>query len=258
MMHYNNVVVTLVDDNRKPLREFNSKKATVGRFCDVYLPFDSQYKFLIKNNNDCRVICEIEIDGSCVTGGGLILEAHKTEYIERFVDVDRKFKFVKSTHEAVADPSNPGNGGICVKVHREVAPPPKIVYVREQPIQWPNWPTYGLGDIFCGGGRGMSSGGRYGSSGVVGEVGPSGQVTNCSDAYACSSPLRGMAFDSYVPEEKGGATVEGEKSTQSFGTTHWLGKDPNSLIEFYFSLKPSGQDPEYLEYLKLRTKFEGK
>lgn len=202
-MHSNNVVVVLVDDKKKPLREYESEKTKVGRSCDVYLPFNSEYKFLIKNNNNCRVRVEIEIDGSLVSGGGLVIDQNSQDYIERFVDTDRKFKFVKATDEAVADPSNPENGGIRVKVYREYQVPVMKYLMAPTPrVDFNPW----------------SNGLLRSYSVPVSDY--SSQVILCSSAI-----------------EKG-ATVEGSKSSQTFASTFWSGDDHGSLTEFTFNLKP--------------------
>lgn len=243
-MHHNNTVVTLVDSNRKPLREYNSTRTSKGRDCNVYLPFDSEYQFLIKNQNDFRIRVEIEIDGSNVTSTGLILEAGAQDYIERFVDTQSKFKFVRATDEAVADPTNPKNGGIRVITHLErQLPAPKYIApkleIHPDPRKW--YPIRGMmyGDSLPLGARSYTpptenilsnsfsdSSALYCSTGErnIGEI-----ATAYSGGAAAASSF------------ERGATVEGSYSDQVFGTTVWQGDAYFTESVFNFKILPQGQ-----------------
>ena len=88
MMHSKkvNAVVVVCDLNNKPLREYSVNSGVYSREADVYLPFDTEYKFLIKNNNLVRMKVEIDIDGASI-GSPIIIDANSSVYIERFVDV---------------------------------------------------------------------------------------------------------------------------------------------------------------------------
>jgi hypothetical protein len=57
--------------------------------------------------------------------------------------------------------------------------------------------------------------------------------------------------------EERGATVEGGKSDQVFGSTVWLGDAPNTQTKFVFNLRcrTVEQDAEFREYLRLKAKF---
>lgn len=122
MMHFEDTIVTIVDSNRKTLKEYESEKIPKGRKSKVFIPFDSEYQFLIKNNNDTRIKLDIEIDGSLVTNEGLIISSFQTAYLERFLNSNEKFKFVKANNEAVSDPTSVENGIIKVRVYKEIKP----------------------------------------------------------------------------------------------------------------------------------------
>ena len=274
-MHLSNSVVTLVDSKGKPFRELASTRTQFGgRMCDIVMPFNTEYGFLVKNQNNCRVMVDIDIDGTNVTSGGLILNANSSEIIERFVDNARKFKFVRASHEAVADPTNPDNGEIRVRITREMqvryVPVPFILEGRNN--RWPRMGTWCSSDSIV---YGHSSQGPTGEVGLMGPKGPRGADGPAGDpgiapmsmlrsfTTSCAAPTTGMATSASdmvnccnAGFEKG-ATVEGSHSKQTFGTTHWNGSDPNSEVTFVFNLRArSAQDEsEYAEYLRLQKKF---
>lgn len=116
MMHSNGFILGVKDSNRNVLREIGDK---------VFIPFQSQYSLLIKNNNAVRAAIAVSIDGTDVLGGGeLILNAYDSVDLERFVvdgnlNCGQRFKFVPLGDSQVADPSEPQNGIIEVKFWKE-------------------------------------------------------------------------------------------------------------------------------------------
>ena len=240
MMHYEKTVVTLVDSNKKPLREYNSEKTYDGRKCTVFLPFETEYMFLVKNNSDRRIKLDIDIDGTNVMGNGLIITSHNTAYIERFVDVAKRFKFVPINHEGVADPSSPENGIITVRVSEEIKPPQPVV------ISTPYYP-YGINNPLW-----------YSDS--------TQHVRRCSSGHtkhfrSCGigslNEISSMTADSSVSVGSAGATVEGSVSDQSFQTTNWLGSEATvTTFKFYLKAPNQKDHEEYLKYLELKAKFE--
>jgi hypothetical protein len=235
--------------------------------CDVSMPFNTEYGFLVKNQNSVRVKLEIDIDGTCVTGGGLILDANRTETIERFVDSARRFKFVRASHEAVADPTAEDNGSIVVRVTREYQVP-KTVYV---PVpMWNPYPNYGPGSGYYGH-RSHQDGGGSGGGGRDNPILRSSSVSS-GDASASMRGLLGAVNCSAAPSapygqvtsdccfaapcsaEEKGATVEGGRSRQVFGATTWAGDEPGSLVEFVFNLhcRTAQEDAQYQEFLRLQ------
>ena len=235
-MHYEKTVVTLVDNNKKPLREFDSQKLPTGRKCTVFLPFETEYIFLVKNNSDRRIKMDIDIDGTNVMGSGLIIPAYLTTHIERFSDVSKKFKFVSINNEGVSDPSNPENGIVTVRVSEEIRLPPPVII----PMHTPQWPTHYNSSWY---GHGPGSG-------------------PCRRGIA---PLRGINSEcstksiGAVSSDVGsaGATIEGSVSNQVFSQTTWAGSE-STVTTFKFYLRaPSQKDQdEYQKYLELKAKFE--
>jgi len=278
MMHKNDIVVTLVDSNNKPFRELNASVSGRGRKCEVYAPVDTEYKFLIKNNTDKRIKVDIDVDGSSVTAGGLILEAHEVDYIERFVNIDRKFKTSLTTGEGVSDPTSPENGIIKVRVKQEKKleikiPAPIIVeqhhHHHHHDVWWGhnsypltytsrNEPTYG-GVL-----RGMNDvGGSSMPCSYSANVGATNDVAStCSlnSVKRLSPEVSVVERDNSLISESL-ATVEGGVSSQRFNTTYWNGEDQTfGEVVFTFFLKLAAQavDPEYIEFLRLKSKFDAK
>ena len=266
MMHFEQYVVAVTDSNGKAFREFDPERLSQGRKSKIYIPYDSEYKIGIKNNSDRRAKLTIDLDGTSISGiGGLILDAHAHEYIERFVDVAKKFRFVRKNDERVSDPTNSENGILKIRVEKEYVPytistyPPNPTYIYTIPAVYPmNPPSPSWNTPLCGG---------AGNNTPMG-----GNVVN----YSCSSietkglcnfnsgVLRGVSsrgLNKTLLNEEAGATVEGGNSSQTFGSTTWNGTD-GVAYEFIFKLLGqqgvSDQErTEYAEYLKLKKKFEG-
>ena len=289
MMHYEQYVVTIADQTGKTFREFDSERLQNGRKSKIYIPYNSEYKIGIKNNSDRRLKMTIDLDGTSISGlGGLIMSAYTSEFLERFVDVARKFKFVRKNDERVSDPSNVENGLLKISIEKEVQPysitsitttqwPPNGTWVCKSspPITQPYdvWgqPMYGSGSAPCG--YSHQAGDVIGAS--TNDAAPSPSVTayNCKvdNHFNFSEPetvkrcLRSASVSPKKPikallNEESGATVEGASSSQVFTQTTWNGTD-GLAYEFIFKLL--GQDGvsdtervEYAKYLELKKKFE--
>jgi len=92
-MMYQSKLVASLKANGKILREFKDT---------VYVPFGSEYSFLIKNLNTTRALVNIFIDGEDVIEGGLVLSAGQEVDLERYVkngnlSAGNKFKFIERT-----------------------------------------------------------------------------------------------------------------------------------------------------------------
>lgn len=93
-MMYNEKLVASLKVSGKILRE-------VGN--DVFIPFGSEYSILLKNLNNRKALVNIEIDGTNVTPGGLVLYAGQTVDFERPVTQANKFKFIERTGKIEAN-----------------------------------------------------------------------------------------------------------------------------------------------------------
>lgn len=95
---YSNKLVASLKANGKILREFKDT---------VYIPFGSEYSFLLKNLHSQRAVVNIFIDGEDVVEGGLVLNAGQEVDLERYVkngnlSAGNKFKFIERT-QAIED-----------------------------------------------------------------------------------------------------------------------------------------------------------
>jgi hypothetical protein len=293
MMHNDSVVVTIVNDDKKPLREHDfSKVNDRQKKCKVVLPFDSSYKILVKNQNDRRIKLEIEIDGTIVSGNGIVIDKNCTDYIERFINIDRKFKFVKPNSDGVSDPTNVENGLVKVRVVKEMDAPSPLIIKEHHYHHYDYWYPYGrryLVDpwtVYGSSGEGLVGGcypdnlnwtngaiAKGTSLGGGATFGASMEKLNNMVSFESASLDANVVgsiqnADGSIKSDYGvptagaigevGATVEGAKSDQTFGSTNWIGDLGEASI---FTFQLLGMNPvdnkEYEEYLKLKQKFEG-
>jgi hypothetical protein len=251
MMHYNDIVVSICDQRKKALREYDSQRLENGRKTTIHVPFDTEYQILVKNNQFKNIRLDIDIDGSNVSNDGFIIRSWSSCYLERFLNSDRKFKFVPVSNEGVSDPSSNENGIITVVAHFEKQPEIKTYIAPRQP--WGHMK----------GMRGLNHTPVYGSSLDSQWMGQQ-PMTYSSYSVSCSvSDLAGCP-DGYVnvPAYGGlgeaGATVEGGKSSQKFVEAQWNGDDPLVRpVTFKFKLLGmNNQDSkDWQDYQRLKEKF---
>lgn len=234
-MMYQSKLVASLKANGKILREFKDT---------VYIPFGSEYSFLIKNLHTQRAVVNIFIDGEEVVEGGLVVDAGREVDLERYVKngnlkAGNKFKFIERTG--------------AIEDHRGVKLEDGLVRIEFQyeavkPVSmWNNQPVYTARDFFKSsefqgvtdkysttGGTGwlQASGATYSTNvgGVMRGVDFSkGEATIASASAAINNYCvqnnisttsanvhDGMAtMDSYNDV---GITVPGSKSKQSFET----------------------------------------
>ena len=92
-MMYSNKLVASLKANGKILREFKDT---------VYIPFGSEYSFLLKNLHTQRAVVNIFIDGENVVEGGLVIDAGREVNLERYIKNSNltegnRFKFIERT-----------------------------------------------------------------------------------------------------------------------------------------------------------------
>ena len=195
---YESKLVASLKANGKILREFKDT---------VYIPFGSEYSFLLKNLNTKRALVTVYIDGEDMTPGGLVLNAGQEIDLERSIKngnlkEGNRFKFIERT----------GN----IEQHRGVKLEDGLVRIEFQFEQYDlnqwfinNHSTYSKGPM-----RGIGGSGISGSTGdwiapmstMYSSV--SGAMTNTMNVSAQAQSLNDV-----------GITVPGSKSTQSFTTT---------------------------------------
>ena len=216
MMHSKETktVVVICDENKKPLREFQTETYFGGRTTKVYIPFDSEYQFLIKNGSNRRLRISIDIDGSSI-GSDIILNGFDSDYLERFISHASKFKFVPLSDNSVADPTSKENGIITVKA---------VLEKEEIPCM----------DFYC------STDTTYSDSAVFGSAGAWGNHNMLDHGVSSNvaSKTRGIGGQSVISKsfKSNGATTDGAKSNQSFTSTQWKGDD-GDYFTFTFQLE---------------------
>ena len=91
------------------------------------IPFGSEYKLSLKNNNGRRAVVKITIDGTNISSfGNLVIPANDEVTLERFITQSlsegKKFKFVPLDHPKVDDPGRKENGLIRIEFQLEDKP----------------------------------------------------------------------------------------------------------------------------------------
>lgn len=227
-MHHDNVVVAIQSASTpfKTFREYDHDKTGDTSSCNLVIPFDTEYQFLIKVLDDVRRRAVVTIDG--IEAFDLIL-GKGSHVIERFGETSRKFKFVKSDNPAVTDPTSALNGRVEVRIYRER--PFFFNHVSIAPTFQPDWNPYPRFDDNV----------RYLSGGVM-----CGSMSSQPQSYYSSGDV--------------GATIEGGKSDQSFGRTVWNGDDSPCSV-FVFRVRGKTQKKGYCvecgEQLNAAHKFCG-
>lgn len=224
---YQSKLVASLKANGKILREFKDT---------VYIPFGSEYSFLIKNLNTTRALVNIFIDGEDVVEGGLVLNAGQEVDLERYVkngnlSAGNKFKFIERT-AAIED------GPRGVKLEDGLV---RIEFQFEKPYV----PPLNRGWITASGGSSGSTGDWYAKTaptsynvnGVLRSVdfSQNGQITAQAasaavDKYCADNGIKtksmnahdGMATMDWMsaPINDVGITVPGSRSDQKFQTTY--------------------------------------
>ncbi len=121
--------LTILKDNI-PVREFAG---------EVAIPFDTEYKLRLKNNNPRRCSVTVYIDGAKVSEiGDFIIDGNDSLDLERFLNDSltegRRFKFVPLDHPDVDDPNRLENGMVKVEFRLE-----KVLYIQQSTPKY-FWP----------------------------------------------------------------------------------------------------------------------
>ena len=229
-MMYQSKLVASLKANGKILREFKDT---------VYIPFGSEYSFLLKNLHTTRAVVNIYIDGDNVVEGGLVLDPGREVDLERYVkngnlSAGNKFKFIERTQAIEDGPRGVKleDGLICIEFQYEQPRP--VVNINNNFLHYPTgvrgmtseYP--GVIDKFSAGSPStwiQSSGATYSTNvggamrGVDFSNGESVKATaaaaiNQADPTICEMH-DGMATMDWNDV---GITVPGSKSTQKFQT----------------------------------------
>jgi hypothetical protein len=247
-MMYESKLVASLKANGKILREFKDT---------VYIPFGSEYSFLLKNLNTTRALVNVFIDGEDMTPGGLVLNAGQEIDLERSIKggnltEGNRFKFIERTQAIEDGPRGVKLEDGLVRIEFQFEKPP--MRVSELPRNIFNDINFGSlsGSIGSSEYTGVtdkysksinnswiqSSGTSY-STNVNGAMrgvdwSQNGQATAQAasasiDNYCATNGIinkieahDGMATMDWMeaPKNDVGITVPGSKSTQKFTTTY--------------------------------------
>ena len=115
-----------ISKDRKRLKQFGQT---------VYLNNGDEFQLELFNPSSTTVLAKIKLDGSYISGGGIVLKPGQRVFLERYLDDARKFKFetyeVDGTSNEVLD-AIAGNGDVVIDFFDEY----------KQPV-WNNNITYG-------------------------------------------------------------------------------------------------------------------
>ena len=134
----------------KPCAYITKNKQRIKQFGqNVYLKDGSEFEIELYNPSRNTVLSKIKINGNFISGGGIILRPGERVFLERYLDVRRKFKFetysVVSTNETMNAIAN--NGDVEILFYEEE----DIIDVRLNSYPWTNDYTYINRDINTGG-----------------------------------------------------------------------------------------------------------
>jgi len=238
---YESKLVASLKANGKILREFKDT---------VYIPFGSEYSFLLKNLNTTRALVNVFIDGEDMTPGGLVLNAGQEVDLERSIKggnltEGNRFKFIERTSAIEDGPRGVKLEDGLVRIEFQFEKPPVAIstisdnFFKQYPpgVRGSEQQREKFGGI--GGSTTLTS---YNVNGMMRNVdwSKNGEVTMQAasasvDKYCADNGIinkmeshDGMAtMDSYVPKNDVGITVPGSKSTQKFQTTYMNALEPD-------------------------------
>ena len=243
---YQSKLVASLKANGKILREFKDT---------VYIPFGSEYSFLIKNLHTQRAVVNIFIDGDDVVEGGLVVNAGQEIDLERYVKAGNlkagnKFKFIERTSSIEEHRGVKLEDGLVRIEFQYEQPRPVINLASTYSKSTPTW-----GGVYA-------SGASYNVNGAMRSVDFSaGEAMKASATSATNATLQSMNISASAGDlhdgmatmdwmdlhNDVGITVPGSKSTQSFTTvtTGLMESEKHSIV-----LKLLGETPDNKPVLK--------
>jgi hypothetical protein len=213
-----------ITKDKKRLKQFGQ---------NVYLKNGDEFELELFNPSQSTVLAKIKLDGSYISGGGIVLKPGQRVYLERYLDDPRKFKFetyeVDGTSNEVLDAIS-GNGDVVIEFYNEFKQPVwnnPITYIGGSfggPIQ-----TYGSGTISTNYVNGSTTTNLSNNISFTSTSNTSGAIFNTS---SMSNTFNGPNLRSTQPKSKSEVTMDmlsmdsietgrvekGGRSDQSFQT----------------------------------------
>jgi len=212
-MYYNQI-----SDN--PCAYITKNKQRIKQFGqNVYLKDGSEFEIELFNPSRKTVLSKIKINGEFINGGGIILRPGERVFLERYIDVPRKFKFetytVDSTNETMNAIANNGDVEILFYEEQDI--------VVNTNLTWnPTYTTNNYNDV----------------------IGGSFTTTNLNLKSTFNSTYDTLSFSNDVQSKsvETGRVEQGSSSNQSFKT---VSKNFNSwtVSTSVWKLLPESQKP---------------
>jgi len=212
-MYYNQI-----SDN--PCAYITKSKQRIKQFGqNVYLKDGSEFEIELYNPSRKTVLSKIKINGEFINGGGIILRPGERVFLERYIDVPRKFKFetytVDSTNETMNAIANNGDVEILFYEEQDI--------VINTNLTWnPTYTTNNYNDV----------------------IGGSFTTTNLNLKSTFNSTYDTLSFSNDVQSKsvETGRVEQGSSSNQSFKT---VSKNFNSwtVSTSVWKLLPESQKP---------------
>jgi hypothetical protein len=252
-MMYQSKLVASLKANGKILREFKDT---------VYIPFGSEYSFLLKNLNTTRALVNVFIDGEDMTPGGLVLNAGQEVDLERSIKggnlkEGNRFKFIERTQSIEDGPRGIKLEDGLVRIEFQFEVPRPLFNTPQYPPgvrtseytsvtdKYSNWisasgATTSISQMNVGGSlRGVD----WSKNGEVTAQAASAAIDKYNSDNGIINKMElhdGSATMDWCQNEVG-ITVPGSKSTQSFTTTYMNALEPEKHT---IVLKLLGETPD--------------
>lgn len=117
-----------------------------------YLQKGQEFQIELFNPTNKKILAKISLNNMLITQGGLVLNPGQRVFLDRYIDVAKKFRFdtyeVSNTaevKEAIRD-----NGDFKVQFFREEEPKPYYGNLRSLQDYWHNGPIYGSAGVSGG------------------------------------------------------------------------------------------------------------
>lgn len=188
--------------NKSRLKRYETNDSTPT----YYLENGQEFSIELFNPTQSVVLAKITINGKLITQGGLILRNGERVFLERYLDVAKKFKFetytVSNTEEVKQAIEN--NGSIKVEFYSEYIP---INYGSTTTIttNYPDW-TYRPNIFFGNSGTGIGNNFTYTSGSInTQNINYNQTVSNTlsdSGSVNCSALHDGDATLDFMPNEE--------------------------------------------------------
>jgi DNA-directed RNA polymerase subunit M/transcription elongation factor TFIIS len=216
---------------------------------NVYLKDGSEFEVELYNPTRKTVLSKIKINGEFIKGGGIILRPGERIFLERYIDIPRKFKFetysVDSSNETMNAIASNGDVEILFYEEQEVLDIKVTSYPAWNPTYISNSGTFTTttgGDTTIGNNFYTTSV-NY-SSTNVGDINLTNSFNTRSSKYISKEDQkpRSKTFEKKSKSIETGRVEQGSKSNQTFKTVN---KDFNAwaVSTSVWKLLPESQKP---------------